>query len=215
MTQEKTGRADQTRQRLLETAERIFADKGLAGARVDEIAQEAGVNKRMIYAYFSNKEGLYMAVLEAVYGRLAACEAASGLDTLPEEEAIAALVRAYFDFLSNNDSYVRMIMWENLHRARYMDARNLSGVRDPMRRAMARLIRRGKASGRFRADVDEDQALFSLFALTFNYFSNQHTMTRVMHRDLMTDSEKQKRMNAITFMLLADLEASKDETENH
>lgn len=210
MAQEKNGRAQQTRNRLLESAERIFSDRGLSGARVDEIAQESGVNKRMIYAYFSSKEGLYMAVLEAVYGRLADCEAASGLELLPEGEAIAALVRAYFDFLSANDSYVRMVMWENLHRAQYMDARELGGVRDPMRRAMAKLIQRGKASGRFRADADEDQALLSLFALTFNYFSNQHTMTRVMRRDLLTPSEKEKRIAAITSMLLADLEAKNE-----
>ena len=169
----------------MEAAEAAFAEKGLSGARVDEIAAAAGVNKRMIYAYFGSKEGLYMAVLEAVYARLSQCEAASGLEALEEEAAIAALVEAYFRFLSENDSYVRMVMWENLHRGRF--------------------IARGKASGQFRADADEEQALLSLFALTFNYFSNRHTLSRVMHKDLMDEGEKRRRIAAITAMLLADL----------
>ncbi len=198
-------RSEATRRRLMEAAEAVFAEKGLSGARVDEIAEISGVNKRMIYAYFGSKEGLYMAVLEAVYARLGQCEAASGLEGLKEEEAIAALVEAYFRFLAENDSYVRMVMWENLHRGRFMDAKDLHRVRDPMRRAMAQLIARGKASGCFRADADEEQALLSLFALTFNYFSNRHTLSRVMHKDLMDGEEKRRRIAAITAMILADL----------
>ena len=200
-----TGRAGQTRKRLMEAAETEFSEKGLAGARVDEIARSAGVNKRMLYAYFGSKEGLYMAVLETVYNRLHQCEAAAGLEKLPVETAIGALVENYFRFLQDNDSYVRMVMWENLNRGRYMDERGLTGVRDPMRRAMAELIRRGKTTGSFRADADEEQVLLSLFALTFNYFSNYHTLTRVMHRDLLDEEEVHKRVSAITAMLLADL----------
>ena len=203
MQSRETGRAEQTRMRLMAAAEAEFSEKGLAGARVDEIAREAGVNKRMIYAYFDSKEGLYMAVLEAVYGRLAQCEADAGLDALPVEEAIGALVENYFRFLQDNDSYVRMVMWENLHRGKYMD--ELSTVRDPMRKAMARLVARGKAGGEFRADADEEQVLLSLFALTFNYFSNYHTLSRVMHCELQEQAQISRRISAITAMLLADL----------
>lgn len=203
MQSRETGRAEQTRMRLMAAAEAEFSEKGLAGARVDEIAREAGVNKRMIYAYFDSKEGLYMAVLEAVYGRLAKCEADAGLDALPVEAAIGALVENYFRFLQDNDSYVRMVMWENLHRGKYMD--ELSTVRDPMRKAMARLVARGKAGGEFRADADEEQVLLSLFALTFNYFSNYHTLSRVMHCDLQDQAQISRRISAITAMLLADL----------
>ena len=203
MQSRETGRAEQTRMRLMAAAEAEFSEKGLAGARVDEIAREAGVNKRMIYAYFDSKEGLYMAVLEAVYGRLAQCEADAGLDALPVEEAIGALVENYFRFLQDNDSYVRMVMWENLHRGKYMD--ELSTVRDPMRKAMARLVARGKAGGEFRADADEEQVLLSLFALTFNYFSNYHTLSRVMHCELQEQAQLARRISALTAMLLADL----------
>src|ERR1035438_1124525 len=52
------------RQAILSAAERIFATAGLAGARTDEIAAAAGVNKALLYYYFQSKEHLYEAVVE-------------------------------------------------------------------------------------------------------------------------------------------------------
>ncbi|HTC99611.1 MAG TPA: helix-turn-helix domain-containing protein [Bradyrhizobium sp.] len=66
-----------TRQKLLTAARREFADSGLAGARVDEIAARAGVNKQLVYHYFGDKDALYLAVLEWVYGRSARRSASS------------------------------------------------------------------------------------------------------------------------------------------
>ncbi len=56
---------------ILEVATAEFADKGLAGARIDEIAALTHTSKRMIYYYFGSKEGLYLAVLEEAYRRVA------------------------------------------------------------------------------------------------------------------------------------------------
>ena len=58
---------DRTREAILVAAQHEFAAKGLSGGRVDEIARRAHANKRMIYHYFGNKEGLYLAALERVY----------------------------------------------------------------------------------------------------------------------------------------------------
>ena len=52
---------------ILEVALREFADKGLSGARIDEMAAATRTSKRMIYYYFGSKEGLYLAVLEHSY----------------------------------------------------------------------------------------------------------------------------------------------------
>ena len=116
-------RAQNTRKKILAAAEWEFSEKGLYGARVDDIARAAGVNKSMLYAYFGSKESLYKTVLEEVYNRLNQCEAsviacASEMDA---REAIRKLVHLYFAFLRENETYVRMVMWENLNRAQYFD----------------------------------------------------------------------------------------------
>src|ERR1700683_362740 len=59
-------RADQTRARILEAAVREFSENGLAGARTEQIAEAAGVNKALLYYYFQGKDALYSAALEAV-----------------------------------------------------------------------------------------------------------------------------------------------------
>ena len=207
-------RAQRTKQNILQAAEEIFAARGLDGARVDDIAAAAGANKRMIYAYFGGKEQLYQTVLESVYRRLGDCEA-----SLPQtddvREAIGALVLAYFDFQVNNPHYARMVTWENLYQAKYFDAAGLSSIRDPMRRTMRELLQKGKAQGVFRQDAEEEQVLTTLFACTFNYFSNIHTMSRVMKTDLRTEEAMQARAKNITETLLCYLTYPTERTENH
>ncbi|MGH8847895.1 MAG: TetR/AcrR family transcriptional regulator, partial [Polaromonas sp.] len=77
---------------ILEVATAEFANKGLSGARIDEIAAATRTSKRMIYYYFGGKEGLYVAVLEEAYRRMRSIEAELHLEDLPPEEALRRLV---------------------------------------------------------------------------------------------------------------------------
>src|SRR5215475_10546478 len=86
-----------TRQKLLTAARREFAASGLAGARVDEIADRAGVNKQLVYHYFGDKDALYLAVLEWVYEDIREQERRLNLEGLPPEKAIRKLIESSFD----------------------------------------------------------------------------------------------------------------------
>jgi TetR/AcrR family transcriptional regulator len=70
-TEKQLEKKDETRQRILKAGAQAFAEKGFAGARVDEIAQQAGVNKASIYYHIGDKEALYAEVIHAVFGDLA------------------------------------------------------------------------------------------------------------------------------------------------
>ena len=74
MTARRERNSERSRQDILQAAERQFAEKGFYGARVDEIAADAAINKRMIYEYFGSKELLYKQVLFQVYRRLETAE---------------------------------------------------------------------------------------------------------------------------------------------
>src|SRR5215218_7831984 len=88
----RTRDADATRKRILKAAKREFARLGLGGARVDDIAERAQANKRMIYHYFGGKEDLFTAVLEEAYLDIRAAERKLNLDQMEPEQAIDALV---------------------------------------------------------------------------------------------------------------------------
>lgn len=198
-------RAQITRGKILAAAEAEFSEKGLYGARVDDIARSAGVNKSMLYAYFGSKEALYKTVLEAVYQRLNQWEAPiiACANELDGQEAIRKLVNLYFAFLRENETYVRMVMWENLHRARYFDEQGLAQVRNPIRRALRQILANSQAQGVFREGIDEKQVLMTLFACTYNYFSNLYTMDRVLGVSLRAPEEMEQRAESIAQMLIA------------
>src|SRR3984957_21033773 len=86
--------ADATRANILAVAIEEFSAKGLAGSRVDEIAERTHTVKRMIYYYFGSKEGLYKAVLEQAYEGIRVIESSLNLDSMPPDEALRSLGRA-------------------------------------------------------------------------------------------------------------------------
>ena len=79
---------DQTRRDIIEIATREFARLGLAGARIDRIADQTKTSKRMIYYYFGSKEGLYLTVLEEAYRNLRQIEGGLKLEGLAAEAAL-------------------------------------------------------------------------------------------------------------------------------
>ena len=98
-----------TRSRLIDAAVGEFATHGLAGGRVDRIATVAGANKRAIYDYFGNKDGLFDAALTRVVGDL--------IDAVPlREHDLPAYAAELFDYLQAHPEAVRMLAWRRLER---------------------------------------------------------------------------------------------------
>lgn len=109
-----------TRERILKAARLEFAKKGLAGARVDEIADRAEINKRMLYVYFGNKEDLFLAVLEGAYADIRTAEQKLELEHLEPIEALTTLVRFTWSYDLKHPEFLRLINSENLHRTRHL-----------------------------------------------------------------------------------------------
>ena len=109
-----------TRARILEAATFEFAAKGLLGARVDEIADRAGSNKRMIYHYFGSKEELFTLVLETEWTAIREAERTLHLDDLPPRDALVTYVRFIFDYYLNHPEFLKLVHSANLHKARHL-----------------------------------------------------------------------------------------------
>lgn len=181
-----------TRNKILDAAEAQFAEKGLAAARVDEIALLAGVNKRMVYAHFENKENLYRTVLKIVYARIAKFEEAIEDMDFHGAETIKNIIHMYFDFLINNDSFVRLLLWENLEYARNIDETDYR-----LFKGIEKIINKGIKEGLIRSDVDVEQVVMSCNLFCFSAFSNVHTLSKLMKIDLTSDDELKKRSDHV------------------
>lgn len=191
-----------TRERILAAAEAEFSEKGFYGARVDEIAEAADINKRMLYAHFGSKEGLYTKALLSVYERLADCERQFMIEGLDPVASIRNIVHVSFRFLVENPDFVRMLMWENLNRATAIPKDDLVKLKAPTFDYMRRQIRRGVELGIFRSDADEYQIVLSLMSFCFSYFSNIHTMSAIFGKDMSSEEEVHARAEFITDMLI-------------
>lgn len=97
---DKSGNHSVTEQKILDAASKIFLKKGLYGARMQEIADEAGINKALLHYYFRNKDKLYQAIFESKFQSFfpLILQIFNSEDTI--EEKIYRLVSRYIDFLS-------------------------------------------------------------------------------------------------------------------
>src|ERR1700736_3846690 len=140
-----------TRKKLLTAARREFAKNGLAGARVDEIADRAGVNKQLVFHYFGNKDALYLAVLEWVYEEIRSHERELNLEGLPPERAIRKLIEASFDHLATHPDFIMLLNDENRGGARHVrSSSRLEAMHSPLVSMVSRILRDGERAGIFR-----------------------------------------------------------------
>ena len=169
---------------ILEVATHEFADKGLAGARIDEIAAATRTSKRMIYYYFGSKDGLYLAVLEEAYRRMRSIEADLHLGDLEPVAALRRLVEFTYDHHRDNEDFIRLVMSENIQRAEYL--RQSKSIRDLNIKAIdsiRELYDRGVAQGVFRPGLDPVDIHAVISALTVFNVSNRYTFGTIFDRD--------------------------------
>ena len=194
---------DRTMANILEVATAEFADKGLAGARIDEIASLTSTSKRMIYYYFGSKEGLYLAVLEEAYRRIRRIESELHLEDLAPEHALRTLVGFTVDYQLANPDFIRLVMNENIHRGEFISqSTTIQELNIPVIHAVHNVYQRGVAAGVFRPDVDPVDLHMSISALCFFNVSNRHTFGAIFKRSLDTPAATAQRRESIIEMIV-------------
>jgi len=199
---------DATRENILEVAEEEFANAGFSGARVDAIAEKTKTSKRMLYYYFGNKEGLYLAVLERAYAKIRSLENRLQLQNMEPEAAMRSLIASTFDHDDANVDFVQLVSIENVHRAEHLKKSDVIrhtnvGVLD----IISSILARGEASGVFSRRVDPVDLHLMISAACFFRVSNRHTFGAIFNRDLMSDAIKSRHRQIISDMIIAYLKS--------
>jgi AcrR family transcriptional regulator len=178
--------AERTRADIIRVATREFADKGYAGARVDEIAAKMSTTKRMIYYYFGNKEQLYIEVLEHAYAGIRAIEQRLDVEHLDPVDAIRQLAELTFDHHEAHPDFIRLVSIENIHRAEHISRSTvLSGLANPALDVLARILDRGTAAGTFRKGVDPLDIHMVISSYCVFRIANRYTWGAIFKRDLL------------------------------
>ena len=200
-----------TRRNILEIASKEFAQNGLSGARIDEIAAATRFSKRMIYYYFGDKEGLYRHALENAYRQVRDGEGKLDIEGLPPIEALARLVEFTFDHHQSHEEFIRMVMIENIHHGQYLA--QSEAIRDLNVTAIdhiSRIYSRGVADGVFRDGLQPVELHWQISALCFFNVSNRATFSKIFGADF-AEPERLERLKQNTVEMMVRFVAKPEE----
>lgn len=201
--------AERTRQALLAAAEIEFSTKGLAGARVDVIAEQAAANKRMLYYYFGSKEELYVAVLERAYGAMREAERELNLTNLAPLEAIKTLVEFKFDYCEQHQQIIALLAGENMLGAAYLKrSKRLRDMNLSLVDVIRTVLDAGVTRGEIKPGIDPLHLYISMSALSYFYFSNSATLSVAFARQLNGAAERLLRRAHAVDVIMAFVKAA-------
>ena len=194
-----------TQEALIAAAVAEFSRNGFAGARVDEIASTAGVNKQLVYHYFESKQGLYLVALESVYAEIREKEQRLSLGELAPEEAMAQLVGFSFDYLAEHPEFIALLADENRNQGQHILAsERLQKMHSPFIDMLEATLERGVRSGVFRPDFDAINLYISIAGISYFFFSNNYTLSAIFGKSLGSRGALvQRRRHVIEFALNA------------
>ena len=177
---------ERTREEILDVALSEFAKNGYSGARVDEIAARTRTTKRMLYYYFTNKEQLYIAVLERAYATAREAERQVDVDHLDPVSAIRTLAELTFDHHESHQDFISLVSIENIHRGEFI-ARSpaLAELNNPAVDLIARILERGREDGVFLRQVSAIDVHMMISAFCFFRVSNRHTFGALFGVDML------------------------------
>jgi TetR/AcrR family transcriptional regulator len=181
-TRTQAERADQTRARILDAAIREFSENGLAGARTEQIAEAAGVNKALLYYYFQGKERLYDAALESVAQRIVA----SGMATMDAQcsagERLVHFALNHFDRIHTQRTFQSLMQQEmiRLHRGEENAVAPLvEKIFRPMMLRFREVFAEGRDAGEL-IQVDELQVMYAALGANVFYFLSAPVVAMLM-----------------------------------
>ncbi|MEI6172682.1 MAG: TetR/AcrR family transcriptional regulator [Bacteroidota bacterium] len=152
-----------TEERILDAAKKIFHSKGFDGARMQEIADEAGVNKSLVHYYFRNKDNLFRAVFEDAFSRLMAKLNEVFFSELSFSSKIETFLNYYISFLSQN-SFLPLFILNGL----YEKPEEIKAMLQKMKLSPERLMEqlRKQVKEEFNLDIDPFHLYINILALS-------------------------------------------------
>jgi len=198
-----TERADQTRARILDAAIGQFSENGLAGARTEQIAEAAGVNKALLYYYFKSKQALYSAALELVAERVVSRSLASMQTGRTAGERLVQFVLNHFDRIHSQRAF-QSLMQQELIRLREGETNAMRSLVEkvfgPTMRPVEQLLAEGMRT-RELIRVDAWQMMYAALGANVFFFLSGPVMGLLVGKDLFKQKAiKARRKAAVEYL---------------
>lgn len=197
--------AERTRRAILDAALREFSDKGFAAARMDAVAEAAGISKPMIYSYFGDKDTLYAAALREAYVQIREGEKDLQLADHEPVDAVRTLVHFTFDHFRQKPWFISMLNTENLLGGETIRSIvDVGDIQSNMIAELRKVLAAGARDGAFREGIDPVELYITIASLCYFPISNRHTL-RAVFKVPLDDAWVEARKQAVSDMVLCGL----------
>jgi AcrR family transcriptional regulator len=200
--------ATQTKARILREATQIFAGTGYDGASISDIVKASQINKRMIYHYFGDKEGLYRAVFLHQWGELKDWFDRAvkkrfddpATTSLTVEQLLTEAIDTLFDFMASHPHFVRLMMWEGLEGGAI--SRSIwKQVRGPIYVQLEFLIKQAQEEKVLDSKLEPSHLIISFLGAVGFYFAYAPTLFEIIRKNPFSEPALEERKNQLKFML--------------
>ena len=200
------GNPEKTKAAILKAALHEFASEGVSGARTDEIARSANVNKALLYYYFKDKETLYGAVVETIFEGLRNQILEVLESDLPPRKKIEAYIGAHFDYIASSPHFPRLVQQEMM-RAGRSKSPHLKKIAQiyfmPIFQRLSATFQAGMAGGEFR-QVNVRGTIICMVGSILHYFNTVPFATALGESNpLSTEAISAQRASVIDFVMHA------------
>ncbi len=192
-----------SKQKILLAAEEEFAEQGFAGARTQEIASKAGVNKALIHYYYKDKSSLYQAVMDEMMFDLIRISQDVAKRKLTGKALVEALVSDFFDFAARHPHFSKLTTaGSTMSDAKYLDA-SIKNLFRPLFQRGVEFLEEHMEKKAIRK-VDAPQFLVSALLLTLSYFAMSPMISLLLGKDATAqNSLAQRKKSVIDFVFTA------------
>jgi TetR/AcrR family transcriptional regulator len=204
-------RPTDTRDRVLQVAQALFAERGYRGASLRDIAKRIGIKAPSLLHHFPSKQQLYLAVLDKMFESLEDAANAIAWGRESRQERMRQAVTDAIDFIASRPDFVR-IMWKEMADESGVGRQVLKRRLPPLFSTAVNFIFRGQRDGEFRAEVDPLHFMWSLNSITIGYFTTAAMIRRLWSMNLLEPAMIDRRKREVLDMVERTLFTSKPQT---
>jgi TetR/AcrR family transcriptional regulator len=193
-------RSPDTRDRVLQVAQALFAERGYRGTSLRDIARRIGIKAPSLLHHFPSKEQLYLAVLDRIFEGMeeAASTVLMGRDSF-QQRTVTAIIGA-IDYIALRSDSMRIIwreMTEESGAGRQLFKRRLP----PLFAMGVNFLFQGQRAGEFREEVDPFHFLLSLNSITIGFFTTAAMVRRLWNQNLLEPAVIERRKREVIDMV--------------
>lgn len=200
----------ETIDKILTAAAKEIQTKGIDGAKISIIAEQAGVTKQLVYHYFETKDQMYVSILESVADGMRLTKNVEVYEHLLPEEAIRLIIDTIFTGFSRNPNYTVLALDQALHQGDHISRSNdfTHSMKEFIDNVFPPILQRGQESKVFRDELDASITFWLIFNLVASGFLNKNIMKRISNADLESEADLELWRTSTTNFILHALRPS-------